>query len=152
MRLGLRRLVEIDYNSLMSGTSDISQAELIALISELRAEVAPLQKRVDELEGKNPTRKLDEAYSVSAEERRREALGHKKRKKQKSDRRGHIPTSDKTEDPDRSEIVLPDGFSKDECPFIRKRPVWRIENGKAVRVVYEIFIGPGGHQPGTCSV
>lgn len=147
MKLGLRRFVEIDYNSLMSGTSDISQAELIALISELRAEVARLQKRVDELEGKNPTQKLNEAYSVSAEERRREASGHKKRKKQKSDRRGRIPTSEKTEDPDRSEIVLPDGFSKDECSFIRKRPVWRIENGKAVRVVYEIFIGPGGQRP-----
>lgn len=136
----------------MSGPSDISNFELLTLVSglqdevallreenaKLRAENTRLQIRVDELEGKSPTQRLGDAYSLSIEEKRRKASSGKKRKKQKSERPRRIPTPEKTDNADRTEVVLPNGFSKDECEFVRKRHV---------RVINEMFQGPGGQRP-----
>ena len=78
-----------------------SYAELAALVVQLQAEVARLTKRIEELEKKNPTQRLDKSYSMKADEQRRREDEEKKlgtpRKhgssgdRQNSERRGRIP-------------------------------------------------------------
>lgn len=131
-----------------------SYAELAALVVQLQAEVARLTKRIEELEKKNPTQRLDKSYSMKADEQRRREDGEKKlgtpRKhgssgdRQNSERRGRIPNQDKIDRADHHEVVLPDGFDVTQCQPGVDRPVWRIRNGKATLVVYEIWRGPNG--------
>ena len=147
----------------MSVEKELDHAELVALVLELRAEVAALREenarlkqRIVELEGKSPTRRLDEPYSLRAEEKREAeqcASGRgKKRKRQKSTRRGRLPSEGKIDEADRIEIVVPEGFDVTQCRPVRERPVWRIEDGQAVRVVYDIYQGPGGETANICGV
>ncbi len=159
----------------MSIEKELEHPELLALVQELRAELAALRtenaalrtenaalcaenaelkKRIEQLENSSkPKRQPDESYSLQAEEKRerdREAPGSgrkKKRKRQQSPRRGRITTQEKIDKGDRVELVIPDGFKIGRCHPLRKRPVWRIENGRAVRVVYDIYRGPGGEVP-----
>lgn len=42
----------------------------------------------------------------------------------------------------RTEEVFPAGVPKADCRLSHTRPVWRLENGQAVLVVYEIYRGP----------
>ena len=54
----------------MGGTAKRpSYAELAAIFVELRAEVVQLKARIVELEKKNPTHRLDESYSIKADEK-----------------------------------------------------------------------------------
>ena len=154
----------------------MSRSGLVQLVEQLRREVgevrsenerlrgenAALRKEVTRLkesgqqggsEGKNPTQRLDESYSVAAEERRRDrdqdraGSGNKGPGKKGSGRRGRRPTEEKIESADVREIVLPEGFSVEQCTWIRDRPVWRIIGGQSVRVVYGIWHGPNGEHP-----
>jgi transposase len=81
---------------------------------------------------------MGESYSLDAEEQRRreadEATGRQRKRRQNSPRRGRISSQQKIDQADRSEIVLPDGFDVGQCTPLRERPVWRIEQGQAVRV------------------
>jgi regulator of replication initiation timing len=136
--------------------AELDREELIALvmdlrevINELREENAALRKRVEELEGKNPTERLDESYSLRAEKRRQEQKQQKasgKKRIQNSERRGRRKTQEKIDEADRAEIVLPDGCDFNHCTFAYERPVWRIENGRTIRVTYQIYRGPGGQR------
>lgn len=152
-----------------------SYAELAALLVQLRADVARLTKRVDDLEvdnaklaaenaklraeivelrKKNPTQRLGKSYSMTAEEKRREDAEQKKSgttkkhgshgDRQSSERRGRIPNQDKIDRADLHELVLPEGFEFTQCTPHGDRPVWRIRDGKATLVVYEIWRGPSG--------
>jgi transposase len=123
--------------------------QLQAELAKLRAENQRLKNRVAELEGRNPTQRLDQSYSVTAEEKRREqplSTAPKKRHRQKSERRGRRPNQEKIDQADCHELVLPEGFDLQECHFVRERPVWRIIDGKAILVIYEIWHGPGGEK------
>lgn len=83
------------------------------------------------------TERLDQAYSMQAEEQRQgQTAGSKRRWKQKSSRRGRVTTQEKLDRADRTEIVLPEGFTVEECRLISRRHVWRIESGRAVLVAY----------------
>ena len=136
--------------------TELDRKELIALVIDLRKvndvlreENESLRKRVEELEGKNPTQRLEESYSLRAEERRRELKQQKasgKKRKQNSERRGRRKTQEKIDEADRAENVLPDGFTLQQCTFVYERPVWRIENGRAVRIAYQIYRGPNGQK------
>ena len=42
----------------------------------------------------------------------------------------------------RTEKVFPAGVPKEDCRLSHTRPVWRLENGQAVLVAYEIYRGP----------
>ena len=153
----------------MDGASEHSRAsELAALVVQLRADVARLTRRIDELEEenaslkaenatlrkKNPTQRLDQSYSLAAEEKRRQATketsaGAAKKHgshgdKQSSKRRGRIPNQHKIDRAEEHQIVLPEGFEITQCRPHIDRPVWRIRDGKAVLVVYEIWRSPGG--------
>lgn len=140
-----------------SSEKEFGRDELVALVHELRdanarleAENLQLKERIAELEGKNPTKRLDTSYSVRAEERRQAKAKAKKVRKKKTSKKpkrcGRRTTCEKVELADRIEPVLPEGFSIEECRNIGERVVWRIENGRAVRVVYDIYRGPNGEK------
>lgn len=80
-------------------------------------------------------------YGLDAETKRRQ------RRKRKKKSPGRTPTEVKFADADRIEEVYPDGIPKRQCQLVRERAVWRIEDGKAVRVGYRIFAGPDGKEP-----
>lgn len=126
-----------------------SQQQLHATQQKLDETVAQLQaanQRIAELEKKlgGPTHKLDEPFSVNAEQKRQEARGKiKKRKENRKQRRGRIETAEKLALAERTEKVFPEGVPENECQFSHARPVWRIESGRAMLVAYEIYRGPG---------
>jgi transposase len=114
---------------------------------ELARRVAELERLVRELGGAARTERLDQAYSMKAEEQRQgKTAGSKRRTKQKSSRRGRVITQEKLDRADRTEIVRPEGFTVEECRLLSRRPVWRIENGRAVLVAYEFYRGPQGQR------
>lgn len=140
---------------------ELGRDELIALVRELREEnarlrernerlqrqVHNLQQQIDELRKGTPTKRLDQPYSVKAEEQRQAKKQNKPKRKQKSPRRGRRETQEKLDQAERVEILLPEGFAIEECTWVRERPVWRIENGQAVRVAYDLYRGPNGEMP-----
>ena len=120
------------------------QQTINELREELRQARDEIAKLKEEAGKKNPTQRLDEEYSLDAEEKRSR---RKRKRKQKSNRRGRRATAEKLAKAERSETVLPEGFSQEDCTLHRSRPVWRIENGRAVLVAYHIYRGPGGELP-----
>lgn len=132
----------------------IGAERLIDLIAELCRKLEAAQKRIEELEkelGRRPTAKLDEPFSTRAEEQRQEARGKKKRQRKPKGRRGRLSTDDKVAQAERTESVFPEGVPPDACYLSHVRPVWRLENGRAVLVAYQVYRGPGnryGQIPG----
>jgi transposase len=80
------------------------------------------------------------SYSVDAETKRRQ-----RRRRKKSP--GRQPTELKFAEAERLQDVYPDGVRRHDCQLVRERAVWRLEEGRAVRVGYRIFAGPGGNEP-----
>ena len=94
-------------------------------------------------EGTNPasaTETPSASYSLDAETKRRQ-----RRRRKKSP--GRQPTEVKFADAERFQDVYPDGVRRRDCQLVRERAVWRLEKGRAVRVGYRIFAGPGGNEP-----
>ena len=122
--------------------------QLIALVDELRTENLRLKERIAELEKKNPTKRLDVPYSVRSEEERQAKAKKVRKPKQakKPKRRGRRTNCEKVDLAERIELVLPDGYKIEECVWLCERPVWRIENGQAIRVVYDMYRGPRGER------
>lgn len=140
---------------------ELNSSQLLELVRELQAEVAKLRAeneslreenqqlrdRIADLEKKNPTPRVDEPYSVDAEEKRRQKKARQKKRQQKSKRRGRKTTEEKVDLAEQCEIVHPAEFDLEQCHFVRERVVWRIQDGRAVRVVYELWHGPGNEKP-----
>lgn len=139
----------------------ISAETLVDLIADLcrKLEAAnqcieALKQRIQELEnqcGGSPTVKVDEPFSTRAEEQRQEARGKKRRKPKPKGRSGRVSTDDKVAQAERTEAVFPEGVPPDACRSSHVRPVWRLKNGRAVLVAYQIYRGPGnryGQIPG----
>src|ERR1700677_2484968 len=123
----------------------IDPGRWVDLIATLQQELQAAQQRIAELEKQvgSPTAKLDQPYSTRAEEQRQQKRGKTKRKKPKTDtRRGRISTAEKIKRAKRTEKVLPDGVDSERCYLSHVRPVWRIEDGQAVLIAYEIYRGP----------
>ncbi len=93
--------------------------------------------------GDKPPPPLDQPYSLQAEERRQAARSEKKANKNKG-RRGRIRTQDKIDKAERREAVYPEGVAPELCRLSHIRPVWRLENNRAVLVAYEIYRSPKG--------
>ena len=76
-------------------------------------------------------------YSLAAEEKRR------RRKRRKSSKRtartGRKPGETKLEQVVRWVDVVPKGVAKKACSLQSERPVWHLENGRAVLVGYRIY-------------
>jgi transposase len=80
------------------------------------------------------------SYSIDAENKRR-------RRKRRKKSPGRQPTEVKFAEADHYQDVYPEGVAKSVCELVRERAVWRIKDGKAVRVGYRIFAGPDGQEP-----
>lgn len=122
-------------------------------LQHAREELQHARRRIEELEKRlgGPTTKLDQPYSVESEERRQQARGNTRRKRKRPFRRGRITTAEKLAQAVRTEKVFPAGVPEAGCRLSHTRAVWRLENGQAVLVAYEIYRGPGnqyGRVPG----
>jgi hypothetical protein len=139
-RIGADRL--LDLVAMLQRQVQVGQQQLEAAVLELRA----AKQRIEELEkklGGGGTAKLDEAYSMREEEKRQEARGQKKtRPKKRSKKRGRVKSQDKIAQAERTEPVYPEGVAPEACRLSHVRPVWRIENSRAVLVAYQIYRGP----------
>ena len=100
--------------------------------------VAVLEKK---LAGLSPTAKLDEPFSLRSEEQRQQARGRKPKPKNHG-RRGRRRTKDKIGQAERTESIYPEGVAPEQCQLSHVRPVWRLENRRAVLIAYEIYRGP----------
>ncbi|NQV23659.1 MAG: transposase [Rhodopirellula sp.] len=116
-----------------------SQQKLIAsqqkLIQQLQAEAETLQKQM----GKNPTERLDEAYSERAEAERQAKATGKRRKRKTPSRSGRFTTAEKIARAARTEQVYPDDCDPKDCKLSHTRVAWRLGNGRAVLVAYDIY-------------
>jgi len=81
------------------------------------------------------------SYSLDAETKRRQ----RRRRHKKSP--GRQPTEVKFAAAEQFRNVYPDGVRHSDCHLVRERAVWRIEDGKAVRIGYRIFAGLDGKEP-----
>ncbi len=123
----------------------IDPERLIDLIAKLQRQLQEAKRRIEELEktlSSSPTVKTAEPYSLRAEEQRQQARGKKPRKRKKQSRRGRLSTAKKIAQAERTEKVYPVDVPESECRLSHTRPVWRLENSRAVLVAYEIYRGP----------
>jgi len=120
---------------------------LVELIAMLQRQLEAAQRRIAELEaasGKasSSTEKTNEPYSMKAEEKRQRERKKPKRKS-KPLRRGRMSTASKLKLCERTEQVFPEDCSAEDCWYSHTRPLWRLENGRAVAVAYEIYRASG---------
>jgi transposase len=152
-RIDVERLV--DVFAAMDRQLEATQQQLEATQQQLEAtqqqleatqqQLGAAKQRIEELEKKSggaPTAKVTEPFSMRAEEQRQEARGQKNRKPKPKGRRGRLRTSDKIARAERTEAVYPEGVPPEQCHLSHTRPVWRLENGRAVLVAYQIYCGP----------
>ena len=126
--------------------------ELGSRLDEQSQEIVGLKKRIAELEqeiaklhaklGTSPTVRIDQPFSIKAEEKRQEARGRKKRKESKKRRRGRIASEEKLKRAQEIKDVYPEGIDPDLCKFSHVRVVWRLQQGVATLIGYRIFRGP----------
>jgi transposase len=83
------------------------------------------------------------SYSLDAEEKRRQ----KRRGRRRHKSPGRTPTEEKFAAAQKYDEVYPQGVDQATCHLVRERAVWRLLDGKAVRVGYRIFAGPDGKEP-----
>lgn len=135
-RVGLERLIDVIV---------VLQRQLESSQREVRAAL----QRIEELEKKSggptppATAKVEQPFSMRAEEKRQQARGKdNKHKLSRNGRRGRLTTADKLKRAERTERCFPEGVPHEECWLSHTRPVWRLENGRAALVAYEIYRGP----------
>jgi hypothetical protein len=117
------------------------------LLQTTQQQLQAAKDRIAELEKKlgsqAPTAKLDEPFSLRAEEQRQAARGKKpKAKGKRKGRRGRIKTQDKIAQAQRTERIFPEGVEPAQCRLSHVRVVWRLENRQGVLIAYEIYRGP----------
>jgi hypothetical protein len=140
-RVGVERL--LDLLASQQRQLQATQQQLQATQQQLQA----AQQRIDELEKKlglpPPSAKLDQPYSMRAEEQRQQARGNKPKRKHKG-RLGRLRTKDKIALAERRESVFPEGVPAAECYLSHTRPAWRLEQGRAVLVAYDVYRSGNG--------
>jgi hypothetical protein len=123
----------------------LDPARLVEVVRSLQRQLQAAQERIVELEQQlaGPTPRVAEPFSVRAEEQRQQASGKtKKRRRSKGKRRGRLRNCDKIKLAERTEPCYPQGVPPADCWLSHTRPVWRLENGRAVLVAYQIYRGP----------
>ena len=123
----------------------IDADRLVELVVTLQRALQEAKRRIEELEkklGGSATVKVGEPFSLRAEEQRQQARGKSPRKRNRPLRCGRIPTADKIAQARRTEKVFPVGVAKSDCKLSHTRPVWRLKDGQAVLVAYDIYRGP----------
>jgi hypothetical protein len=146
----------LDVPGLLSSLSDSlrqlheTQTQLHATQTQLHATQTQLQqthqqlktaeKRIEELEkgaGGPPTPRIEQSYSMRAEQKRQDAKNGKTKRKSKGGRRRQV-----THLVARTEPVYPQGVPPEQCKRSHVRHVWRWENGRTVLIAYEVYRGP----------
>jgi transposase len=136
------------------GAGRIGLERLLDVIVALQGQLQAARQRIAELEktavGPTPptTAKVDEPYSMRAEEERQARRQKQQRKRTSKGRRGRLTTADKLKRAERTEPCFPEGVPEPDCRLSHTRPVWRLEKGRAVLVAYAIYRGPN-NQYGT---
>jgi hypothetical protein len=129
----------------------IDLERLIDVIVTQQRQLQAAKQRIEELERKlgeppsSPTAKVDESFSMRAEEKRQQARhpnNNNKLKLSRQSRRGRLTTADKLKLAERTEKCFPEGVPEQDCRLSHTRPVWRLEQGRALVVAYEIYRGP----------
>jgi transposase len=123
----------------------IGAERLLDLLEMVLRRLDAANRRIEELERKigGGAPKLDQPFSMREEEKRQEARGKKKKRKpNRKERRGRLKTEDKVAQAERTEQVYPKDVPESECQLSHTRPVWRLENGRAVLIAYQIYRGP----------
>jgi transposase len=141
-RIGADRLIDVLVTQ---------QRRLEAVQRQLKSAL----QRIEELENKAGgagAAKVDEPYSLRAEEKRQQARRRNNQHKlSRQGRRGRLTSADKLQRAQRTEKVFPDGVPPQDCQLSHTRPVWRLENGRAVLIAYQVYRGPNnryGQIPG----
>src|SRR3954447_5136119 len=140
-------------DDVLNGRIDANR--LVDLLATVQRELQAAKQRITDLEQRNAelekqqaasgTAKLDEPFSMRAEERRQQTRGKRRRQRKDKGRRGRVCTADKIAQAERSEDVYPDGVPPNACRLSHTRPVWRLEQGRAVLVAYRVYRGPNNH-------
>ena len=123
----------------------IAGDRLVDLIVALQRQLDEAKRRIEELERKlsgSAAAKLDEPFSMRAEEQRQMRRSGAKPKRSQKKRRGRTRSADKLSQAERTERVFPRDVPQEACWLSHTRPVWRLENGRAVLVAYEVYRGP----------
>src|SRR5271167_2268559 len=119
---------------------------LIDVIVSLQRQLEAARQRIEELEKKlggpgAPTpAKVDQPFSMRAEEKRQR---DRNKNKLKLSRRGRLTSADKLKLAERIVPCYPEGVPEKDCWLSHARPVWRLEQGRAVLIAYQIYRGPG---------
>ena len=111
----------------------------LKVIQQLQTQVTELQAQVEELKKKNPTDRLDESFSEKAEEKRQAKAKGKRSKRKAPERRGRLSTAEKIAKATRTELVYPADCDVQDCKLSHTRVAWRLEEGRAVLVAYDIY-------------
>jgi hypothetical protein len=124
----------------------LNNAQLNKLVKMQAEKIQQLEDKIRELEaklaGKNPTERLEESYSEKAENARKEKAAAKPpppKNSKKPSRRGRITTAEKAKLAHRTEPLFPESVDRDLCSFSHTRVAWRLEDGKAVLIAYDIY-------------
>ena len=121
---------------------------LVELIASQQKLIQQLQQDNEKLQGqneklreqiKNPTERLDESYSEKAEEKRQEKKKGEKKKRKIPKRTGRLSTAQKIAKAARTEKVYPEDCDPRDCKLSHTRVAWRLEDGRAVLIAYEIY-------------
>ena len=87
-------------------------------------------------------RRLTNPFRCGRKKNDKRLAARRRRKDKPKGRRGRVCTNDKIAQAERTEAVFPEGVPPDACRLSHVRPVWRLENGRAVLIAYEIYRGP----------
>jgi hypothetical protein len=129
---------------------------LIDVIVSLQRQLEAARQRIDELKknssgpGTPTPAKVDQPFSMRAEEKRQRGRKNKLELSRRG-RRGRLTSADKLKLAERTVPCFPEGVPANECWLSHRRPVWRLEQGRAVLIAYQIYRGPGhryGQIPG----
>jgi len=114
---------------------------LQAAVHRLTQRLASYEPEVrgEENPAPTPTTPATVDYSLEAETQRRR---RRRRRRKKSP--GRKPTELKFAQAECFEDVYPEGVAPALCRLVRERAIWRLRDGRALRVGYRIYAGPGG--------
>jgi hypothetical protein len=144
LRKGLEAAVEPGHAGLVKAVFDLLEQQ-IKRCDRLEKENQRLRQRLADMEQKDDAPPPTESYSLDAEEKRRQRQQRNKKLAAKR-KPGRKPKKDKLNCV-RWVDVLPENVRKRECDLCMERPVWHIENGRAVRVGYRVYRKPWGETP-----
>jgi transposase len=131
---------------------------LIDVIVTQQRQLEAAKQRIEELEKKQGgpsaagTAQVEQPFSLRAEEKRQRDRGqHNQRKLSRRGRRGRLSSADKIKLAERIVPCYPESVPAEGCWLSHTRAVWRLEEGRAVLIAYQIYRGPGnryGQIPG----